>query len=699
MTLTPPCAAERPQILTHHGRSRIDPYYWLRAENWQAVMQDPTRLDAEIRAYLDAENAYADAALAGLSGLRAALLAEMRGRMKEDEASAPEPDGPYLYYWRFEAGGEHEIHCRRARAETAPEEILLHGDKEADGLAYYRVIAFEQSPDHRLAAYAVDTNGSESYSLRIRDLRSGRDLAEAIEACHGDIAWTADSGGVLYTKLDAHHRPSAVHLHRIAEDPALDRLVYRETDPAFYVALARTQSRRFLTITAHDHRSSEVRILPAAAPDREPLLVEPRTPDHEYSVADHGETLLILTNADGAEDFKIMAAPLLAPGPAHWRPWLPHEEGRLILDFTVYRDHAVRLERVDALPRLVVTALGADTARGQEHAIAFDEEAYSLGIRPGFEFDTQRLRFSYSSPARPLETYDYDLASRTRRRIKLQEVPSGHDPARYTVRRIEAPAADGALIPVTLLHRKDLPLDGSAPLLLYGYGAYGITIPPGFSTNRLSLVDRGFVYAIAHIRGGMDKGYRWYRDGKLMQKRHTFTDFIDAARHLIASGYTRQGRIVAHGGSAGGLLMGAVANMAPELFGGIIAEVPFVDTLTTILDPTLPLTPPEWTEWGNPIEDEAVYDYMASYSPYDNVEAKAYPHIFALGGLTDPRVTYWEPAKWIAKLRKLKTDGNLALLRLNMDAGHAGAAGRFHRLEEVALTYAFALKIAGLASA
>jgi oligopeptidase B len=696
MAPVPPKAALRPHALTHHGRTRVDPFYWLRAENWQAVMRDPAVLEPEIRAYLDAENAYAEAVLADGASLRQTLIAEMRGRIKEDDASLPEPDGPYVYYWRFEIGGEHEIYCRKAQGD-GPEEILLHGDREAEGFSYYSVAAFDQSPDHRMAGYAVDTNGSEYYTLKIRDLSSGRDLPETIADCHGDLAWSADSKSLLYTRLDANHRPTEVYLHRIGTDPSTDRLIYEEPDPAFYVALGTTQSRRFITITAHDHDSSEVRLLPAAAPDSEPLLVAPREPNHEYSLADHGDELFILTNTDKASDFKIMVAPLATPQRAQWRDWLAHEEGRLILDLTLFRDFAVRLERVNALPRIVVTQLGPGSARGTEHAIAFDEEAYSLGIRPGFEYDTTRLRFTYSSPTRPLETFDYDMERHTRRLMKVQEIPSGHDPARYVVRRLSAMASDGQTVPVTVLHRRGLALDGKAPLLLYGYGAYGITIPAGFGTNRLSLVDRGFVYAIAHIRGGKDKGYAWYREGKLLNKKNSFTDFIAAARHLVAEGYTREGNIVAHGGSAGGLLMGAVANMAPDLFCGIVAEVPFVDTLTTILDPSLPLTPPEWTEWGNPIEDAAVYDYMASYSPYDNVEAKAYPHILALGGLTDPRVTYWEPAKWIAKLRTLKKGDSLALLRLNMDAGHGGASGRFHRLEEVAIGYAFALKAAGLA--
>ncbi|MGE3627086.1 MAG: S9 family peptidase, partial [Hyphomicrobiales bacterium] len=413
----------------------------------------------------------------------------------------------------------------------------------------------------------------------------------------------------------------------------------------------------------------------------------------EYSVDHHGGRLVILTNKDGAEDFKIVSAPVDAPSPDNWTEIEPHKPGRLILDMVCYADYLVRLERENGLPRIVIR----NWSDGEEHSVAFDEEAYALGLSHGYEFDTQQIRFTYSSMTTPAQVYDYDIPSRKRVLRKTQEVPSGHDPDDYVTRRVLAPAHDGETVPVSLLYRKSTPLDGSAPLLLYGYGSYGMAIPASFSTNCLSLVDRGFVYAIAHIRGGKDKGYRWYRQGRGVFKTNTFRDFISCGEYLAREKFTARGNIVAHGGSAGGMLMGAVANMAPGLFRGIIAEVPFVDVLTTMLDDTLPLTPPEWPEWGNPIESAEAYRTIAAYSPYDNVKAQAYPHILALAGLTDPRVTYWEPAKWVARLRALRTDGNLTLLKTNMDAGHAGASGRFDRLKEVALSYAFALMVTGRA--
>ncbi|RME98438.1 MAG: S9 family peptidase, partial [Alphaproteobacteria bacterium] len=419
--------------------------------------------------------------------------------------------------------------------------------------------------------------------------------------------------------------------------------------------------------------------------------IQPRETGHEYDVEHHGGRLFILTNSGGAEDFRIVETALESPGLEHWRDIEPHKPGRLILDITSFAGHLVRLEREEGLPRIVIRRL----ADGEEHAIAFKEDAYSLGLEPGYEFDTTTLRFSYSSMTTPTQVYDYDMERRERTLRKTQEVPSGHDPEDYVTRRIMAPAHDGETVPVTLLYHAQTQLDGSAPVLLYGYGAYGISIPASFSTNCLSLVDRGFVYAIAHVRGGKEKGYRWYREGKLGKKMNTFKDFICAAEHLIAQGITSRGAIIAHGGSAGGMLVGAVANMAPELFRGIIAEVPFVDVLNTMLDDTLPLTPPEWREWGNPIESKEQYEWIAAYSPYDNVSAQDYPNILALAGLTDPRVTYWEPAKWVARLRARRTDSNLTLLKTNMEAGHGGASGRFDRLKEVALSYAFALKISG----
>ena len=513
-----------------------------------------------------------------------------------------------------------------------------------------------------------------------------------IERCSGGFTWAADHQTLFYTVLDDNHRPCKVLRHRIGTDPADDVLVYVEPDAGFFLNVAITESRRFVVIDAHDHVTSEVRLVDADRPESAPVVVAERDPNTEYDVSHHADRLLILTNADGAEDFKIVETPVASPGRAHWVDLVPHRPGVLIAGFDVYARWLVRLERENALPRIVVR----DLENGEEHEIAFDEEAYSLGLAGGYEFDTDTLRFTYSSMTTPEHVYDYDMRTRERVVRKVQEVPSGHDPADYVTRRIMAASHDGEAVPVSVLHHRDTALDGSAPLLLYGYGSYGMSMPASFATTRLSLVDRGFVYAIAHVRGGTERGYGWYTDGKLAKKPNTFHDFIAAAHALADRGFTRRGRIAIHGGSAGGLLVGACANMAPELFHAVIAEVPFVDVLNTICDDSLPLTPPEWPEWGNPLESETAYDCIAAYSPYDNVEAKDYPHIIATAGLTDPRVTYWEPAKWVAKLRAAKTDDRLLVLHTNMEAGHGGAAGRFDRLKETALVYAFVLHVFGI---
>ena len=667
-----------------------DPYAWLRDPNWQAVMRDPTVLQADIRAFLDAENARVDAALAGTADLQEALFEELKARIKEDDSSVPARDGAFYYYRRFEAGRDYALHCR-TRGLDGPEEILLDENALAEGRAFCRVIAVEHSPDHRLFAYAVDFTGGEFYELHVIETATGKLLTDVIEHASGSFAWDAAGEVLFWTELDDNHRPCRVWAHRLGMEE--NRLVYEESDPGFFLGVGRTDSGRFVVIDAHDHETSEVRLIPADQPDTAPVLVAPRVAGHRYAVEHHGDRLLILTNADGAEDFKIAEAPVDRPQQAHWGDLVPHEDGRLIQRHMVFANHLVRLEMVDALPRAVVR----DLRDGREHVIAFDEDAYDLMLVPSLEFGTNELRFAYSSMTTPLSVFDYDMDARTRVRRKVQEIPSGHDPAAYVTRRIHARAPDGEEVPVSLLYRKDTPLDGSAPCLLYGYGSYGNSMEAAFNANRLSLVDRGFVYAIAHIRGGKEKGYRWYREGKLLNKKNTFTDFIAAGEALAEQGITARGRIVAHGGSAGGMLMGAVANMAPDLFLGIVADVPFVDVLNTMSDPSLPLTPPEWPEWGNPIEDAAARAYIASYSPYENVTAQAYPHILATAGLTDPRVTYWEPAKWVARLRERTTGDRLLLLRTNMEAGHAGKSGRFEYLREVALKYAFVLKIAGKA--
>jgi oligopeptidase B len=507
------------------------------------------------------------------------------------------------------------------------------------------------------------------------------------------VVWSADSKSFYYVRVDDNHRTAQVFRHVVGADPATDSLIVEELDPAWFVSLDRSRCGRFAIVSIRGHDASECHLVDLRDSNAKPRLVAKREPKLRYDVEPHGDDLYIRSNADGAEDFAIFRAPLTTASRADWRPVVPHVAGRLIVMGTVYARHLVWVERENGLPRIRIRALDS----GEEHAIAFDEEAYALYLLPGLEFDTDTLRFTYSSMTTPEETYDYDMRTRTRTLLKREEIPSGHDPKNYVTRRLFARAADGAEVPVTLLHRADFAPGAGAPTLLYGYGAYGHPLSASFDPHALSLVDRGFVYALAHTRGGTDKGWSWYESGKLEKKPNTFSDFIAVARHLVATGYAKEGGIVAQGASAGGMLMGAIANQAPELFSGIIAGVPFVDVLNTMLRDDLPLTPPEWEEWGNPIADAAAYDRLASYSPYDNVAAKTYPPILALAGLTDPRVTYWEPLKWVARLRERMAGGGPILLRTNMEAGHAGASGRFERLEEVALEWAFALACAGRA--
>ena len=686
----PPVAQRKPFSETRHGRVRHDDYAWLRADNWQQVMRDPQALDAGIHAYLEAENAFATAVLAPTHALQETLYAEIKGRIKEDDSSVPAPDGAFAYFVKWETGAEYPLYCRQPRAggET---EVMLDGPALASGKAYYRIGDAAHSRDHALLAYSADEAGSEYFTIRVKRLATGETLPDAVPDSAGGVVWAAGGDGFFYTRLDANHRPHKVMFHRLGQDAGDDRCIYEEPDAGFFVGVGQTQSGKYILIDAHDHQTSEVRLVRADEPLAPPVVVCVREPGHEYDVDEWEGRLIIRTNADGAEDFKLVEAEPGAGGREGWRDLVPHEAGTLILSHTAFRGHLARLVRKDGLPRIVIR----DMTSGEEHSVSFEEEAYSLGMSAGYEYDTTALRFTYSSMTTPAEQYDYDMSARARVLLKRQEVPSGHDPQRYVTRRLMARASDGEEVPVSVLHAADTPLDGSAPCLLYGYGAYGISIPASFSVTRLSLVDRGFVYAIAHIRGGKDKGYRWYRDGKLGNKTNTFSDFIASAEHLIEAGYTSRGRIVAQGGSAGGMLMGAVANMRPDLFAGIVAEVPFVDVLATMLDDTLPLTPPEWNEWGNPISDPHAYDRIAAYSPYDNVLAQAYPAIFALGGLADPRVTYWEPAKWIARLRARNTGTRPLLLKTNMEAGHGGKSGRFEGLHEVAEVQAFCLMAAG----
>ncbi|MBB4093041.1 S9 family peptidase [Brucella pecoris] len=690
--LQPPHAAKHPVNDTRHGITRTDDYAWLRADNWQEVFKDPSVLAPEIRSHLEAENAYQAALMNDTEVLQKTLFAEMRARIKEDDSSVPAKDGPFAYGVSYRTGGEQPYFIRTPR-DGGTETILLDGDVEGRDKAYFRLASADHAPDHKLLIWGYDDKGSEFYKLKVRDLSSMKDLEDIVTDTNGGGAWDAKSEGFFYTRLDENHRPSKVFYHKVGTDQADDRLIYEEKDPGFFLGVGGSALDDYIFIDIHDHETSECWLLPANDPAAKPQLVMERKTGTEYDIAPGGDVFYILTNADGAKDFKICQAPASAPQKENWVEVVAEKSGRLILSHSAYKNHLVWMERDNGLPRIVIR----DRETGEQHAIAFDEEAYSLGLHGSAEYDTDVIRFSYSSMTTPEQLFDYNMRTRERKLLKTQEVPSGHNAQDYVTRRIFAKATDGELVPVSLLYHKDTKLDGSAPCLLYGYGSYGITIPASFSTSRLSLVDRGFIYAIAHIRGGKDKGFAWYENGKRDKKENTFTDFIAAAQHLVAEGFTSHDRIVAHGGSAGGMLMGAIANMAPDAFGGIIAEVPFVDVLNTMLDDTLPLTPPEWPEWGNPITSEADYRIIAGYSPYDNVSRQAYPAILAVAGLTDPRVTYWEPAKWVARLRELKTDDHPVLFRINMDAGHAGASGRFSRLEEVAYTYAFALKVTGKA--
>ncbi|WP_342359034.1 S9 family peptidase [Terrarubrum flagellatum] len=685
-TVPPPVAERRPQPFTRHGITVADDYAWLKDSNWREVLRKPKALSPDIRAHLEAENAYTESLLGHTASLQKKLVAEMRGRIKEDDSSPPSPDGPFAYFRKYNEGGQHPMIGRQPR-DGGDAHFILDGDALSKKSDFFQFGDATHSPDHTLEGWSADVRGSEFFTIRVRDWTTGKDRDDIIEESDGDLVWTRDASAFYYIKLDDNHRPLSVYRHRLGTKQSEDELVYQEKDEGWYVNISESATGRYCIISGGDHETSEQRLIDLADVNAKPVLIAARETRVKYDANDRGDDLYILTNADGAIDFKIVTAPIAAPARANWRDLIAHRPGAYLEEIELFKGWLVRLERENALPRIIIR----DLATNEEHAISFDEEAYALDMEGGYEFDTTTLRFSYSSMTTPNEVWDYDMKARTRVLRKRQTIPSGHDPARYVTTRIFATAHDGAQVPVSILRLKDTPVDGGAPLLLYGYGSYGLTIPAYFSANRLSLVDRGFVYAIAHIRGGADKGWSWYLDGKREKKTNTFDDFAAAARALVDAKYTSAKRIVGHGGSAGGMLMGAVANRSGELFCGLVAEVPFVDVLNTMLDADLPLTPPEWPEWGNPITDETAFKQILSYSPYDNVAAKDYPAILAMGGLTDPRVTYWEPAKWIARLRATMMSGGPVLLRTNMGAGHGGASGRFNRLKEVALVYAFAL--------
>ncbi|TCP34960.1 S9 family peptidase [Sphingomonas sp. BK235] len=690
MTLTPPVAATRAHSFTRHGVTVEDPYAWLRDPGYPEVT------DRDVLGYLEAENAYFEAQMAPRRALVDRLYEEMRGRIKEDESSVPQKDGDYLYWSAFETGGEYRRWWRRPVAGGA-DELMLDEPALAAGKEYFRVGALAISEDGRVLAYSTDEDGSERYTIRFKSLTGAATLDEvipgaagkwgdtSIEGTIGNIVFTSDGRFLLYGLTDEHWRTRTIKVHRLGTDPATDTILYYEDDPVFSVGVSETSDRRWIVLSASSHDTSEIRLYPADDPFAAPILVAPRHAGREYDVDAHGETLFIHTN-DTDPMWRLVTAPVAAPG--EWSERIAPSPHFYMTGVECYRDFFVVEGREDGLDQIEIHAYDPAAA---PRRIAFPEASYTAGVGDNPEYDQRVLRLGYESMVTPGTVYDYDVATGALEVLKVQEIPSGYDAARYATERLTITARDGTAVPVSIVYPHDFPRDGSRPLFLYAYGAYGHAIPPGFSTGRLSLLDRGFAYAIAHIRGGDDLGQQWYHDGKLEKRANTFTDFVDVARALVEQRWTSAGRIAIAGRSAGGELMGAVVNSDPDLWGAVIADVPFVDVLNTMLDETLPLTPGEWPEWGNPIEDAAAFHLIRGYSPYDNVRAQAYPPMFISGGLNDPRVTYWEPAKWAAKLRATKTDDNLLLLKTNMGAGHGGKSGRFESLREAAEEHAFVL--------
>ena len=681
-----PQTPKRTESITQVGRTRTDDYAWLKDENWREVMKAPAKLDPEIRAVLETENAYTKDMLAGTADLQADIFTQMKGRIKDDDSSVPSPHGPWEYGHKYRPGDQHGVYFRHARGKPETQTVILDADKLAAEAAYFDLGSVVHSDNHTLLAYAVDTKGSEKYAVTILDIQTGEPVGPIIENTTGSVVWGQDHKTLFWVERDENERPSTVFRQNISDASRRPEQIFKEEDPGFFVSIGQSDNSTFVEINTHNHTTSETWLIDT--PQARPKCYRKREPGVEYDLHEHGGYFYILTNCDGATDFKIMRASITG---GDWEPVIEHRPGTLILGLETYAGHMTRIERANALPRIVVR----DMTSGTEHAITFDEQAYSLGLSGGYEYDTPFMRFTYSSPTTPDQVFDYNMMTRERVLRKTRQVPSGHEPSDYACERINITARDGESVPVTLIYKSGLKKDGSAPLLLYGYGSYGITISASFRTGILSLVDRGFVYAIAHIRGGMAKGYQWYLDGKMETKHKTFDDFVDAGNALCEAGYTKRGKVIAHGGSAGGLLVGAAVNQDPGLFAGAIAAVPFVDVLNTMSDESLPLTPPEWPEWGNPLISETDYDRIAAYSPYDNVTARDYPAMLITGGLTDPRVTYWEPAKWAAKLRDQQTGEAPILLKINMDAGHQGESGRYDSLKETAMEYAFAVTIAG----
>ena len=708
---TPPIAGQRPHSFTHHGITIEDPWHWLRDPGY------PTVEDADVLAYLTAENKYFEDWMSPHQELTDTVFEEIKARQQPDLSSVPWKRDNWYYQWSYREGSQYRVWQRwpvdGENAREAPSEdaqTILDEPELAKDVEYFRLGSLSVSNSGSLLAYSTDTNGSERFKMVVKNLETGEMLKEGetgqgidtdleIEETTGNVVWSADDASFLYTLVDENWRPWQVRRHALGQPVEQDSIVYEESDPGFFVGIALTTSREYILIGAGDHVTSEVRLIPASNSAAAPLLVSPRRTGHEYSVDHQGDRFVIRTN-DTHKNARIATSPADDPTERAWEPLVDASDSHYIRDCKAFREFIAVEERIDGLDQVRLI----DRA-GESVYISFPEPAYAAGMDMNPEFQTDTLRLEYTSMVTPSTVFDYHLDTNGTGQWretnglevrKVQEIPSGYDASEYVTERAVATARDGAQVPMSIVRRRDTPVDGSAPLYLYGYGAYGFAIPPSFSTSRLSLLDRGFIFAIAHIRGGDDLGYHWYEAGKLDRRTNTFNDFVDVARYLVEQGYVAEGRIAIAGGSAGGQLMGAVVNQAPELWGAVAAHVPFVDVLNTILDGTLPLTPIEWPEWGNPLEDSDVFEYIRSYSPYDQLMPRDYPPMLVTAGLNDPRVTYWEPAKYVAKLRAIKTDNNPLLLKTNMGAGHGGRSGRYDRLYEVAEEYAFILASMGL---
>ncbi len=673
--VSPPLAPKHPQVLSLHGDSRIDNYFWLR-----------DRTNPDVIAYLEAENAYTKTMMQHTEPLQTTLYNEMLSRIQETDLSVPYRKGDYYYYSRTEEGKSYPIHCRKRGSLDAPEEVLLDENLLAEGEEYFELGVFAISPDQKILAYSVDTNGSELYTLYFLDLVTRELYPESIPETEYSLAWGNHNQTVFYTQVDEAHRPFKLFRHILGTPVSEDVLVYHETDESYNLRVYKTRSEGYILMHLGSHATSEVHFLDANSPRESFQIIAARSHGIEYSVEHHGDYFYIITNED-AINFKLMRTLTSNPAKENWETVIPHREEVFLSDVSAFANHMVFYERQSGLPQVRVRQL----ATGNEHYIAFAEPTYEVYEGANAEFNTNIWRFNYTSLVTPNSVFDYNLDTQERELKKETPVLGGYDRTQYVSQRLNAIAPDGTPVPLSLVYKQGITPNGANPLLLTGYGAYGIDEPDAFSSNRLALLNRGVVVAIAHIRGGAEMGRKWYEDGKFLHKQNTFTDFIACAEHLIQANWTSPEYLAIEGGSAGGLLMGAVVNLRPDLFKAVVANVPFVDVVTTMLDASLPLTAIEWDEWGNP-EDKTFYDYMKSYSPYDNVEAKDYPAMLITAGLNDPRVAYWEPAKWTAKLRELKTDNNLLLLKTNMGAGHGGASGRYERLKEIAFEYAFLLE-------